>query len=172
MSENDPDYAAIKIADWLLGGGADFAARLVARIRVKEGLSYSVYSSLDANAFDRAGNWLVAAQYAPQGKARVEAAFRDEMTTIINSGFSIAELASAKSGYAQSQQLVRSSDAGLATTLAQHLYRDRTFAWDAALDKKVQALKLADIQAAVKKYFDLSGFTVVNAGDFAKPAAR
>ena len=172
LSENDPDYAAIKIADWLLGGGADFAARLVARIRVKEGLSYSVYSSLDANAFDRAGNWLVAAQYAPQGKARVEAAFRDEMTTIINSGFSIAELASAKSGYAQSQQLVRSSDAGLATTLAQHLYRDRTFAWDAALDKKVQALKLADIQVAVKKYFDLSGFTVVNAGDFAKPAAR
>ena len=172
LSENDPDYAAIKIADWLLGGGADFAARLVARIRVKEGLSYSVYSSLDANAFDRAGNWLVAAQYAPQGKARVEAAFRDEMTTIINSGFSIAELASAKSGYAQSQQLARSSDAGLATTLAQHLYRDRSFAWDAALDKKVQALNLADIQAAVKKYFDLSGFTVVNAGDFAKPAAR
>ena len=172
LGENDPDYAAIKIADWLLGGGADFAARLVARIRVKEGLSYSVYSSLDANAFDRAGNWLVAAQYAPQGKARVEAAFRDEMTTIINSGFSIAELASAKSGYAQSQQLARSSDAGLATTLAQHLYRDRTFAWDAALDKKVQALKLADIQVAVKKYFDLSGFTVVNAGDFAKPDAR
>jgi zinc protease len=172
LSENDPDYAAMKIADWMLGGGADFAARLVARIRVKEGLSYSVYSSLDANAFESAGSWFAYAQYAPQGKARVEAAFRDEMSALLNAGFTSAEVASAKSGYAQVQQLNRSSDASLAQTLAQHLYRGRTFAWDAALDKRVQALKPIEVLAAMKKYFDLANFAVVNAGDFAKADAK
>ena len=172
LSENDPDYAAIKLADWMLGGGADFSARLVARIRVKEGLSYAVSSTIDANPFDRAGNWLVYAQYAPQGKARLEASFRDEMTTLINGGFPVAEIVAAKSGYAQIQQLTRASDAQLAQTLAQHLYRGRTFAWDAALDRQIQALKPTDIQAALKKYFDLANFTIVNAGDFTKSAAK
>jgi zinc protease len=172
LSENDPDYAAMKIADWMLGGGADFAARLVARIRVKEGLSYSVYSSLDANAFESAGSWFAYAQYAPQGKARVEAAFRDEMSALLNAGFTSAEVASAKSGYAQVQQLNRSRDASLAQTLTQHLYRGRTFAWDAALDKRVQALKPIEVLAAMKKYFDLANFAVVNAGDFAKADAK
>ena len=172
LSENDPDYAAMKIANWMLGGGAEFAARLGARIRVKEGLSYAVYSSLEASAFDRAGSWSVSAQYAPQGKARVEAAFRDEMSILINTGLPATEVASAKSGYAQSQQLARSSDEGLAQTLAQHLYRGRTFAWDAALDGRVQALKPIDIQLVIKKYLDLANFTIINAGNFAKQPAK
>ena len=172
LSENDPDYPAMKMADWMLGGGADFAARLVARIRVKEGLSYSVYSSLGANAFDRAGNWLVYAQYAPAGKARLEASFRDEMSTLIDNGFPVVEIASAKSGYAQSQQLTRSSDARLAQILAQHLYQGRTLAWDAGIDRQIQALKPTEIQAVMKKYFNLANFTIINAGDFAKAATK
>ena len=172
LSESDPDYAAMKIADWMLGGGADFAARLVARIRVKEGLSYTVYSSLDANAIDRAGSWLVYAQYAPPAKARVEASFRDEMSNLIKSGFLASEIANAKSGYAQSQQLGRSGDAQLAQTLARHLFLGRTFAWDAALDRQVQALSADNLRAVLKKYFDLANFTIINAGDFDKSAAK
>lgn len=172
LTEDDPDYAAMKIADWMLGGGADFAARLVARIRVKEGLSYSVYSNLDVNSLDRAGSWSAYAQYAPQNKAKVEAAFKDEMGKLIAEGFPVAEVASAKSGYAQSQQLARASDAQLAAALATHLYLGRTFAWNAALDKKVQDLKPADVQTVMKKYLGLGGFTLVNAGDFAKPAGK
>ena len=156
----------------MLGGGADFAARLVARIRVKEGLSYSVYSHLDVNSLDRAGNWTVNAQFAPQNKSRVEAAFKDEMSKLAGEGFLPAEVAAAQSGYAQTQQLTRSSDLRLAAALANHLYVGRTFAWDGALDDKVQKLKPADVQAAMKKYLGLAGFTLVNAGDFAKGAAK
>ena len=172
LNEDDADYAAIKLADWMLGGGADFAARLVARIRVKEGLSYSVYSTLDVNSLDRAGNWSAYAQFAPQNKAKVEAAIRDEMGKLINEGFPIAEVVAAKAGYAQVQQLARSNDARLATTLATHLFVGRTFAWNDALDKKMRTLKAADVQAVMKKYLDPAGFAVVNAGDFAKTASK
>ena len=172
LNEDDPDYPAMKLADWMLGGGADFAARLVARIRVKEGLSYSVYSNLDVNPLDRAGNWSAYAQFAPQNKAKVEAAFRDEMGKLTREGFPVAEVAAAKSGYAQVQQLSRSNDARLAATLATHLYLGRTFAWNDALDKKIQALNPADVQAAMRKYMDLASFTIVNAGDFAKAGGK
>lgn len=172
LSEDDPDYAALMLADWMLGGGADFAARLVARIRVKEGLSYAVYSSLDINSLDPAGSWSASAQFAPQNKAKVETAFRDEMARIANEGFLAAEVAAAKSGYAQVQQLSRSNDARLAAALATHLFIGRTFAWNAALDKKVQVLKPADVQAAMKRHLDLATFTIVNAGDFAKSTVK
>lgn len=172
LNDADADYAALRVADWMLGGGADFAARLVARIRVKEGLSYAVYSHLDVNSLDRAGSWSAYAQYAPQNKAKVEAAFRDEMALLARDGFPVNEVAAAKSGYAQSQQLARASDAQLAAALASRLYLGRTFTWDAGLDAKVQALKPADIQAALRKYLELGGFTVVNAGDFAKTAGQ
>ncbi|MBL0123947.1 MAG: insulinase family protein [Betaproteobacteria bacterium] len=172
LSEDDPDYAALMLADWMLGGGADFAARLVARIRVKEGLSYAVYSSLDINSLDPAGSWSASAQFAPQNKAKVETAFRDEMARIANEGFLAAEVAAAKSGYAQVQQLSRSNDARLAAALATHLFVGRTFAWNAALDKKVQVLKPADVQAAMKRHLDLANFTIVNAGDFAKSTGK
>ncbi|MEO8104063.1 MAG: pitrilysin family protein, partial [Betaproteobacteria bacterium] len=172
LNEDDPDYAAMKLADWMLGGGADFAARLVARIRVKEGLSYSVYSALDVNALDRAGNWSANVQFAPQNKAKVEAAFRDEMARLIGEGFPAAEVAAAKSGYAQVQQLTRSNDAKVAAALASHLFVGRTFVWNAARDKKIAALTPADLQAVMKKYLDPANFTIVNAGDFAKGASK
>ena len=172
LGEDDADYAAMTLADWLLGGGADFAARLVARIRVKEGLSYSVYSALDVNSLDRAGNWSVFAQFAPQNKAKVEAAFRDEMGKLTRDGIPADEVAAAKAGYAQVKQLARSNDARLAAALANHLFVGRTFAWNEALDKKVQSLQPGDVQAAMKKYLALAGFSIFNAGDFAKATGK
>ncbi len=170
LNEDDPDYAALKMADWVLGSGAGFSSRLVARIRVKEGLSYAVRSQLGVTPFDRAGYWMALAQYAPQNKAKVEAAFRDEMGKLVMEGFATSEISNAKSGYAQAQQLARSNDGRLAANLATKLYLGRTMNWDAALDKKVEMLKATDIQAAIKKYLDAGQMTIVNAGDFVKSA--
>jgi zinc protease len=172
LTEDDPDYPALTIADWMLGGGADFAARLVARIRVKEGLSYTVYSQLDVNAQDRAGKWEVLAQYAPQNRERVVAAFQDEMASLIKNGFTADEIAAAKSGYEQAQQLLRANDARLARSLTTHLFLGRTYEWEAALERKVKALTPSEIQAALRKYLAPENMTLVNAGDFAKSAAK
>ena len=154
----------------MLGGGAGFSARLVARIRVKEGLSYAVGSGLDVSPIDRAGDWMAQALYAPQNREKVISAFKDEMGKLIREGFPAAELTASKSGYAQSQQLARASDAQLAATLTSQLFLGRDMKWHAALDKKVEALKVADVLAAMQKHLNLDQMTVVNAGDFAKPA--
>ncbi len=53
VNQNDPDYAALQLADYIFGGAAGFDSRLTARIRVKEGLSYGVGSQAAGSIFDR-----------------------------------------------------------------------------------------------------------------------
>jgi zinc protease len=48
ISRNDPDYHAISVMNYILGGGG-FASRMMTRIRDNEGLAYGVYSRFDAN---------------------------------------------------------------------------------------------------------------------------
>jgi zinc protease len=172
LTQDDPDYAAMVIANWMLGDGAGFSARLVARIRVKEGLSYSVGSDLDVNGLDRAGEWMASAQYAPQNRDKVLTAFKDEMATLSKDGFPAAEVVSSQTGYAQAQALARASDENLATMLTNHLSLGRTMQWTAALDKKIAELKPADVQAALRKYLNTAEMTYVNAGDFAKTVGK
>jgi zinc protease len=44
-------------------------------------------------------------------------------------------------------------------------------AWDAELEKKVQALTSQQISTAMRKYIDLSTMTFMKGGDFKKAAA-
>ena len=85
--------------------------------------------------------------------------------------FEEKEIAEAKSGWLQSRQVGRAQDAPLARTLAVNLYIGRTLAWDAELEKKVQALTAADILAAMRRHIDPAKMTIVKAGDFQKGAA-
>ena len=65
LQDTDPDYPALLLGDFLLGGGF-LNSRLATRIRQKEGLSYSVGSALQAAAREKAGQWSVYAIHAPR----------------------------------------------------------------------------------------------------------
>ena len=57
LRDDDPDYPALVFGNYMLGGGF-LNSRLVARIRVKEGLSYGVGSQLNAAPLDKSGGFL------------------------------------------------------------------------------------------------------------------
>ncbi|UUZ49712.1 hypothetical protein LP420_05805 [Massilia sp. B-10] len=59
----------------------------------------------------------------------------------------------------------RTDDGALAYQLANYLYLKRTMAYDQALEAKVAALKLAQVNAALRKYVDPGKMSVVSAGD-------
>ncbi len=168
IRDDSPDYPALVLGNYMLGA-AD-TARLYARIREKEGLSYGVGSRLSASPLDESGEVTAFAIYAPQNAARVEAAFREEMAKVLEKGFDADEIARAKSGWRQSRQMARAQDASLARLLAAELYLERTLAWDAGFEKKVEALTSADILAAMRRHLDPAKLTIVKAGDFAKAA--
>lgn len=172
VNQNDPDYAALLLADYMLGGGAGFDSRLVARIRVQEGLSYSVGSQVAGSIFDRAGGWTAQAIAAPQNIGKVEAALREELQKAIDEGFTDAEVEKARSGWLQSFADNRTQDASLASRLLSHLDSGRTLlTWDKAFESRVMAVTADEVRTALKKHIDPAKLTIVKAGDFAKVAA-
>jgi zinc protease len=103
---------------------------------------------------------------------KVETAIKEEIARAVKDGFTADEVAAAKSGYLQSQQVSRAQDGGLVRKLAQYRFLNRTLAWDAELDKKIAALTPDEIVAVMRRRIDPSKLTIVKAGDFAKSAAK
>ena len=169
MRDDDPDYPALMFGNYMLGGGF-LNSRLLTRIRVKEGLSYGVGSQLGADELDKSGSFSVFAIYAPQNLAKLEQAFKEELAKARTEGFTADEIAQAKSGWIQGRNVERSQDSGLAGKLQHYQFIGRTFAWDAELERKVQALTGEQIRAALARYIDPAKFVVMKAGDFAGAA--
>ncbi len=170
LKDDDADYAALYLANYIIGGGSELNSRLAQRIRQKEGLSYSVGSQLNVGSLDRAGSWSVYAIAAPQNIAKVEAAFREELQKALTDGFQPAEIAAAKSGILQQRLQQRAQDNVLAGTWNSLMYVNRTFAFSKDIDDKISALTAENLLAAIKKHLDPGKITNVKAGDFAKAA--
>jgi zinc protease len=169
ITDENPDYPALLFANYVLGQGIN--SRLFARIRGKEGLSYGIGSSVAFAPGDESAMFVANAISAPENAAKVEAAFRDEIAILLRDGFTDAEIAAGKASWLQTQQLNRDQNAGLAGRLVTHARHGRTMAWDAELEKKVQALTSQQISTAMRKYIDLSTMTFMKGGDFKKAAA-
>jgi zinc protease len=165
LRDTDPDYAALTIAGYMIGGGV-LNSRLATRIRVEDGLSYGVGGGISGHPVDASGSFSAIAIYAPENAAAVQAAFVEEMEKVLTQGFTQTELDAAKQGWLESQQLARAQDSQLAGALSQGLYFDRTFTFDAELEGRVRGLTLDEVNQAVRDRLDLSRMTIVKAGDF------
>ena len=164
MRDDHPDFPAMVLANQLLGGASN--ARLPARIREKEGLSYSTYSWFNASPLDESASFNVSAIFAPQNKARVESAVREELARALKEGFTAEEVETAKRGLLEARRLARTNDSSLTGRLATYLFLDRTFAWDVDFERRIAALAPADVQAALKRHIDPAKLAVSKAGDF------
>lgn len=167
MQDNHPDYPALMLANYIFGGGA-LSSRLGDRIRQKEGLSYGVGSFLSCSSDAPKATWGAYAIYAPENVSALEAAFKEEMAKAIKDGFTDQEIADAKSGWLQSQQVSRSQDNYLTSTLNNYLDINRTMMWNKELEDKVNALTAEEVSKVFSKYINPANISYVKAGDFAK----
>ena len=166
MGDEDPDYPAMIMANYMLGG--TFSSHLLMRIRQKEGLSYGVGSQFSAPTKDDGGEFVAYAISNPPNAPKVEASLKDEIAQTIKSGFTADELAAAKKAWLQERVLGRSQDGSLAGTLAARERYGRTMQFDQDLENKVSALTPEQVSAALRKYVDPAALVYVKAGDFKK----
>ena len=167
MRDDDPDYPAMVMANYLLGGGF-LNSRLAVRLRQKDGLSYGVGSQFQVSSLDQSGQFVTYAIYAPQNAAKLETGFKEEIARALKDGFTAEELRAALSGYLQNRQVGRAQDASLARTLANYLFLKRTLQWDAEFEKKVAALTAEQVSATFRKHIIMDKLSLFKAGDFAK----
>ena len=164
MNDSDADYPALAVANFLIGGSSN--SRLPKRVREKEGLSYSTGSGISVSSFEPDGRFGIGAIHAPENKAKVEAAIREELELVRSKGFSDAEVKEAVDSILTQRKQSRASDGALASKLASDLYLGRTYAWDAELEKKLVAVTARQVNAVVVKVLDFSKMNVAKAGDF------
>jgi zinc protease len=164
LRDDDPSFASISIANTILGGGV-LNGRLATRIREKDGLSYSVSSSIAADPWDASGIFMIHAICAPQNLKRLEQDVQEELDKALSRGFTMREIADAKQSITKTLLVHRASDAALAADLTQHLYLDRDYRWDVRFEEAINSASPGSINASVGRFVDPAHLVWVKAGD-------
>ena len=123
---------------------------------------------MSAGEIDPDGSFSISAIAAPQNLAKVETAVAEELKRALDDGFTAEEVARAKSGLLQQRMQGRTTDASVAGGWNSNLYLARTWAWTQAMDDKINALTLAQVNAAFRKYIEPTKISIFIAGDEAK----
>ncbi|MBI3861867.1 MAG: insulinase family protein [Planctomycetia bacterium] len=171
MRDDDPDYPALVMADFILGGGT-LSSRLGDRVRQKEGLSYGVQSNLNASLLDKRAALSIMAICNPANMEKVKVAIDEEVALLLKSGVTAEELELAKRGYLQQHEVERTKDGSLAKILADNLRAGRSMKYYTDLEKRIHNTTPAEVLAAFRKYVDPKRTTIVEAGDFSKKPAE
>jgi len=166
MGDDDADYPAMILADYMLGGPT--SSRLFRRIREKEGLSYAVQSAFQVPTKDDGATFMAIAVANPANAPKVEASFNDELAKTLKDGFTADEVSAAKAAWLQERQVQRSQDQALAGVLMSRERFGRTLEFDKALETQVASLTPEQVSAAFRKHIDQAGVSLVKAGDFKK----
>ena len=172
MKDSNPDFAAMELSNYMIGGGSGLSSRLMNRIRQKDGLSYGVGSQFSAHPIDEKGAYLAYAIYAPENLAKLEAAFKEEIEKVLKEGFTEKEISEAKKSYIQASQVTRSQDNSLSNVLNNNLFLGRTMKWSKDLEDKINSLTGEQILQATRRNIDLMKMSFIKAGDYAGAAKK
>ncbi|MEO7984065.1 MAG: pitrilysin family protein, partial [Bacteroidota bacterium] len=168
VSRKAPDYAAMVMANELLGGGAFLSSRIPQRLRENEGMSYGAGSFMNVQYKYNTGNWGVYAYFNPMYKGRLDSALRQEIDKAIKGGFTQDELTKNISSFLEQDKASLGNNDNLAAMLRSYLANDRDLAEFSRFEDKLKALNLNEVNSALRKYFDKSKLVLIYGGDFEK----
>jgi zinc protease len=164
LSDNDADYPALMMANYLLGSGG--SSRLWKRVREGEGLSYDVRTQIEWDSVEPHSQWVSSAIFAPQNQPKVESAVKDELARALKDGFTAQELAEGQRGLLGRRRLQRAQDAAVVSQMALNQYLGRTFAKSAQVDAALEKLTVDEVNAALRKYLKPDQWVWAFAGEF------
>jgi zinc protease len=165
MRDDHPDYAALSIGNFVLGSSG-LSSRLGDRLRQKEGLSYSVQSSLQPSAVDERTTFFLFAISNPDNAPKVHVAIQEELAKLLEKGITAEELEAAKAGYLQEQQVQRTEDRAIVQMLEAYAFIGRDMKFVADFEDKISKLTVEEVNAALKKHIDPKRLFIIQAGDF------
>ncbi|MEN3111251.1 pitrilysin family protein [Uliginosibacterium paludis] len=169
LGEASPDMPALELMNAILGGSG-LSSRLANRVRQKEGISYTINSTLNLHEKSASGVLTISASFAPENRERLLGAVQDELARLVSEGVSKTELRDARKGLLEQRRLARSNDANLARMLSTNLWLERDMGWQAGVEQQLEAVTPEQLNAVIRQYLDPARFTFVVAGDFARVA--
>ena len=161
FDQRHPDFAPLL-------AGVEMMSRLglFERIREKEGISYGVGSSLDAPWYGNAGSINISASLAPQNLDRLRTAVREVLAQTREKGYGVLEVSMAKSAILARRKDRLTQPVNAIDTIAFNLREGRAFDANKEFDERYEKLDASSVNAALRKYLDVSLLREVAAGSF------
>ena len=171
LKYTDPDSIPLRVATAILGSG--FTGRLMATVRDKEGLTYGIGSRVGNDAFTE-GDWRIVASFAPSLLEKGLASTRRELKRWYDQGVTAAELERTKTNLVGGYQVGLATTDGLAGMILATVARGYDLTWLDEYPKKIGAVTLGQVNAAIKKHLNPDDMILVKAGTVpsAAPAAK
>lgn len=173
INRQHPDYAALIMADALLGSGGFLTARIPTRMREQEGISYSAGSFLNVAYDHSAANWNIYAFFNPELQDRVDSSIKDELQKVLKDGFTQEELDINKTSWSTDRKTILGNDNFLAGTLINnHIHLGIALEDFDKLEFAIQALTLDQVNQVFRKYLNPEKIVFLYAGDFEKKSTE
>ena len=166
-----PDYPSFVVGMRILGGG-QLKSRLADRIRHKDGLSYGVGTNFSSSAYENSGLIGGYAIAAPENAGKVKLAFREEIALLLKDSISPEELKDAIDGILKERNVSRSDDSWPANRLQFNLDINYKMDQMQKYENLLRALKVEDVNSALRKHIKPEQLSFVIAGDFDAAAKK
>ena len=157
-----PDYLPLYLGTHTLGG--NFSARLMQTVRVKEGLTYGINSSLSGFGNGNDGYWMVGGTFAPQLLSKGESSTLREVKLWLEKGITQKELDVTKSTLTGGFQVGFDTTGGLASGILSAVVTHNSLEYLDSYPEQVKKITLDQVNKAIKKYITLDGLYRVAAG--------
>jgi zinc protease len=161
VRRGDPDYFPLYVGNHILGGSG-FSSRLVKEVRVKRGLSYSVYSYFPPLA--RKGPFQLNLQTRGDQTGEAVAVAKDTLRAFIEAGPSDQELEAAIKNITGGFPLRLDSNEDIVAYLAVIGFYGLPLDYLDTFNDKVAAVTVEDIKAAFRKRLDVDRMVTVIVG--------
>lgn len=168
MDRKSPDYPAFVIANEMLGSGGFLTARIPTRLREKEGISYGAGSYVNIPIDNNVASWAWYAFFNPTKKDAVNKALKEEVNKAVKDGFTEEEFKSNLTSWLNSRKTGLGNDNTLMNLVNSQLQYGQSLDEYDALEAKVSALKVSQVNEVLRKYISEDKLTSVFAGDFNK----
>ena len=160
------DYMPLIVASHILGG--NFSARLMQTVRVKEGLTYGINSTITGFDNSNDGYWMVGGTFAPELLAKGEKATLREIKKWAEEGVTQAEVDITKSTLTGSYQVGFDTTYGLSSGILSAVSVWGDLSYVDSYPGKVGGVTLDQVNKAIKKYISFNDIYQVAAGSIDK----
>ncbi|MBI5381188.1 MAG: insulinase family protein [Opitutae bacterium] len=162
LKYSDPDRIALATGTAVLGGNY-FSSRLLAIVRAKEGLTYGIGARLAGDTYTD-GQWAIQSTFAPQRLEKGLAATRRELARFVADGVTAEELRDFQAALTGTYKLALATSGGMAEQILTTVQRGLPLSFIDEYPRTVEALTLAQVNGAIRKYLDPEKFITVQAG--------
>ncbi len=161
-----PDYLPLYVATHTLGG--NFSARLMQTVRVKEGLTYGINSSMRGFGNGNDGYWMVGGTFSPKLLSKGESSTLREIKKWAEEGITQKELDITKSTLTGGFQVGFDSTGGLAGGILDAIIVHGDLTYLDNYPERIKAITLDEANAAISKYIFFDDLYQVAAGTIDK----